>query len=185
MLPPESIPQFLHDVFTTSQGWKLILYGNAAGLVFAIAALAVSVVSFPLLLDRDVGAAVAIMTSMRAIAANPVPMAAWGLIVAVLLFVGSLPFFAGLAVVMPILGHATWHLYRKVIGRLTVATCSHPQTKAAGLRPPLAFQSMHHSGCRQRRSRISSYGRPWRRRDISSRSSPFRMSLSRRSRIWS
>ena len=64
VLPPESISQFLHDVFTTPQGWKLILYGNAAGLVFAIAALAVSVVSFPLLLDRDVGAAVAIMTSI-------------------------------------------------------------------------------------------------------------------------
>ena len=116
VLRPESISQFLHDVFTTAQGWKLILYGNAVGLVFAIAAFAVSVVSFPLLLDRDVGAAVAIMTSLRAIAANPVPMAAWGLIVAVLLFVGSLPFFVGLAVVMPILGHATWHLYRKVIG---------------------------------------------------------------------
>ncbi len=115
VLPPESVPQFLRDIFTTAPGWKLILYGNAAGLIFAIAALAVSVVSFPLLLDRDVGAAVAIMTSLRAVAANPAPMAAWGLIVAASLFIGSLPFFAGLAVVMPILGHATWHLYRKVI----------------------------------------------------------------------
>lgn len=115
VLPPASVPQFLSDVLTTSQGWQLILYGNAAGLVFAIVALAVSVVSFPLLLDRDVGAAVAITTSIRAITVNPVPMAAWGLIVAVLLFIGSVPFFAGLAVVMPILGHATWHLYRKVI----------------------------------------------------------------------
>ena len=115
VLAPVSVPQLLREVLTTTQGWKLILYGNAAGLIFAIAALAVSVVSFPLLLDRDVGAAVAIMTSVRAIAANPVPMAAWGLIVALLLFIGSLPFFAGLAVVMPILGHATWHLYRKVI----------------------------------------------------------------------
>jgi uncharacterized membrane protein len=115
VLPPASVPQFLSDVLTTSQGWQLILYGNAAGLVFAIVALAVSVVSFPLLLDRDVGAAVAITTSIRAIMLNPVPMAAWGLIVAVLLFIGSVPFFAGLAVVMPILGHATWHLYRKVI----------------------------------------------------------------------
>jgi uncharacterized membrane protein len=72
-------------------------------------------VSFPLLLDRDVGAAVAIMTSLRTIATNPVPMAVWGLIVAALLVMGSLPFFAGLAVVMPVLGHATWHLYRKLI----------------------------------------------------------------------
>jgi hypothetical protein len=77
--------------------------------------LVISVVSFPLLLDRDVGAAVALWTSVRAVAANPVPMAAWGLIVAVLMLIGSLPFFFGLAVVVPILGHATWHLYRKVM----------------------------------------------------------------------
>ena len=79
--------------------------------------LAISVVSFPLLLDRDVGAAAAVRTSLRAVAKNPLTMAAWGLIVAVLLVLGSLPFFAGLAVVMPILGHATWHLYRKVVPR--------------------------------------------------------------------
>jgi len=115
VLPPESATQFLHDVLTTSQGWKLIIYGNAVGFLFALAAFAISVVSFPLLLDRDVGAAVAIMTSLRAVATNPIPMAAWGLIVAVLLLLGSIPFFTGLAVVMPVLGHATWHLYRKLI----------------------------------------------------------------------
>ena len=75
----------------------------------------ISVVSFPLLVDRDVGAAVAITTSVRAVAANPVTMAAWGFIVAALLFLGSLPAFMGLAVVMPVLGHATWHLYRKAV----------------------------------------------------------------------
>ncbi len=72
-------------------------------------------VSFPLLVDRDVGAAAAITTSVRAVAANPVTMAAWGFIVAALLLIGSLPAFIGLAVVMPVLGHATWHLYRKVV----------------------------------------------------------------------
>jgi uncharacterized membrane protein len=72
-------------------------------------------VSFPLLVDRDVGAAAAITTSLRGVAANPVTMAAWGLIVAVLLFLGALPAFMGLAVVMPVLGHATYHLYRKVV----------------------------------------------------------------------
>src|SRR4029077_1395591 len=99
---------FLHDVLTTSQGWKLIIYGNAVGLLFALAAFAISVVSFPLLLDRDVGAAVAIMTSLRAIATNPVPMAVWGLIVAVLLLIGSLAFFPGLGGVMTVLGRARW-----------------------------------------------------------------------------
>ncbi len=78
-------------------------------------ALIVSVVSFPLLLDRDVGAAVALATSVRAVMANPWTMALWGLIVAALLFLGSLPAFLGLPVVIPVLGHATWHLYRKVV----------------------------------------------------------------------
>ena len=77
--------------------------------------LTISVVSFPLLLDRDVGAAVALLTSVRAVAANPVTMALWGLIVTALLVVGSLPFFLGLTVVMPVLGHSTWHLYRRVV----------------------------------------------------------------------
>jgi uncharacterized membrane protein len=71
--------------------------------------------SFPLLLDRDVGAAVALLTSIRAVIRNPMTMAMWGLIVGILLLIGSLPFFLGLTVVMPILGHSTWHLYRKVV----------------------------------------------------------------------
>jgi uncharacterized membrane protein len=79
--------------------------------------LTIGAVSFPLLLDRDVGAAVAITTSAKAVWKNPVTMAVWGFIVAALLLVGSLPFFFGLAVVMPVLGHATWHLYRRVVER--------------------------------------------------------------------
>jgi uncharacterized membrane protein len=115
VLPPQSLAAFLHDVFTTEAGWMLILLGNAAGFLFAVLVLAISVVSFPLLLDRDIGAAAAIMTSLRAVAANPVIMAAWGLIVAALLLLGSLPAFVGLAVTVPVLGHATWHLYRRVV----------------------------------------------------------------------
>ena len=114
-LPPKSYTQFIYDVFTTSAGWKLIFWGNLVGFCFAIWALVISVVSFPLLVDRDVGAAAAITTSVRAVAANPLPMAVWGFIVAALLLIGSLPAFMGLAVVMPVLGHATWHLYRKTV----------------------------------------------------------------------
>ena len=77
--------------------------------------LTLTVVSFPLLLDRDVGAVEAVITSYRAVRANPVMMATWGVIVALALLLGSLPFFVGLAVVLPVLGHATWHLYRKVV----------------------------------------------------------------------
>jgi uncharacterized membrane protein len=112
---PDSIGQFLHEVMTTPQGWWLIVLGNGAGFLFALVTLLISVVSFPLLLDRDVGAWVAVETSVRAVLANPFTMALWGLIVATLLVIGSLPFFVGLAVVMPLLGHATWHLYRRVV----------------------------------------------------------------------
>jgi uncharacterized membrane protein len=113
--PAASIPDFLHQVFTTPAGWMLILVGNGVGFLFAVAVLAISVVSFPLLLDRDVGVATAILTSVRAVLANPFALAVWGLIVAALLVLGSIPAFFGLAVVMPVLGHATWHLYRKAI----------------------------------------------------------------------
>lgn len=113
--PPASMGTFVRDVLTTGQGLGLILWGNVTGFLFALVVLATTVIAFPLLLDRDVGVVSAIETSVRAVVMNPVPMLAWGLIVAVLLVIGSIPLFAGLAIVMPILGHATWHLYRKVV----------------------------------------------------------------------
>jgi uncharacterized membrane protein len=112
---PESIGQFLSDILTTPEGWILIIAGNGIGFLFAVLVLTISVVSFPLLLDRDVGAMVAMHTSVRAVLRNPLMMAAWGLFVAVTLVIGSLPFFVGLAVVLPVLAHSTWHLYRKVV----------------------------------------------------------------------
>ena len=109
------ISDFAERVLTTPQGWWLIVVGCSVGFLFALVALCVSVVSFPLMLDRHASAGDAMVTSLRAVARNPVPMAVWGLIVAVLLVAGSLPAFLGLAVVIPLLGHATWHLYREVI----------------------------------------------------------------------
>jgi uncharacterized membrane protein len=93
----------------------LIIVGNFVGFLFAAAVLIISVVAFPLLVDREVGAVEAVLTSVRAVAANPIMIAIWGLIVAALLVIGSLPFFFGLAVVVPVLGHSTWHLYRKLV----------------------------------------------------------------------
>jgi uncharacterized membrane protein len=113
--PPGSIRQFVTDVFTTPAGWSLIVVGTTVGFLFAVAALSIGAISFPLLLDRDVGAAVALATSIRVVAENPVTMALWGFIVAAMLLIGSIPFFLGLTVVMPVLGHATWHLYRRAI----------------------------------------------------------------------
>ena len=109
------IPDFARRVLTTPQGWWLIIVGCGVGFLFALIALCISVVSFPMMLDRHATAGEAMVTSLRAMAQNPVPMAAWGLIVAVLLVLGTLPFFLGLAVVIPLLGHATWHLYRETI----------------------------------------------------------------------
>jgi uncharacterized membrane protein len=109
------LTDFAERVLTTPQGWWLIVVGCGVGFLFALVALCVSVVSCPLLLDRHAGVGDAMVTSMRAVARNPVPMAAWGLIVAVLLVLGTLPAFLGLAVVIPLLGHATWHLYRETI----------------------------------------------------------------------
>lgn len=113
--PAASMPDFLSRVFNTQAGWDLILLGNGVGFIFAVVVLGISAISFPLLLDRDVGAITAMLTSVRAVWTNPVPMAVWGLIVAVSLALGAVPFFLGLAVVVPVLGHATWHLYRRVV----------------------------------------------------------------------
>jgi uncharacterized membrane protein len=114
---PSGIATLLQSVMTTPEGWWMMVTGDVVGFLFAALALAMTVVTFPLLLDRDIGALAAIATSIRATVVNPVPVAVWGLIVAALLIVGTIPVFAGLAIVMPILGHATWHLYRKLVIR--------------------------------------------------------------------
>jgi len=115
MQPPTSYGDFALQILTTPAGWALIIVGSGVGFLFAVLVLTISVVSFPLLLDKQVGSVTAIKTSIDAVIANPVTMAAWGLVVAVALLAGSLPFLVGLAIVMPVLGHATWHLYRKVV----------------------------------------------------------------------
>ncbi|PWC36634.1 cytochrome C oxidase subunit I [Azospirillum sp. TSO35-2] len=115
-LQPDSVGAFAHLAITTPEGWQMIVLGNAVGLIFAMTALALSVVSFPMMLDREVDWIIAMQTSIRAVMANPGPMALWGVMVTALLVLGCLPAFVGLAVVMPVLGHATWHLYRRVVG---------------------------------------------------------------------
>jgi uncharacterized membrane protein len=113
--PVTSISGFVHDVFRTTGGQAMIVIGIGVGFLFALVAMMISVVSFPLLLDQDVGLDTAVRTSVRAVIANPGPMAVWGLTVAGLLVLGSIPAFLGLVVVVPVLGHATWHLYRKLV----------------------------------------------------------------------
>lgn len=113
--PQGSLSAFLHEAFTTNEGWRMILAGLATGFVFAAVVLCISLVSFPMLIDRPVGVPVALATSIAVARRNPAPTALWGLIVALSLLLGMIPFFAGLIVVLPILGHATWHLYRRAV----------------------------------------------------------------------
>ncbi len=108
---------FLHAVLTTREGWEMIVIGNLVGLGFAILTLAISIISFPMLVDKPVGWDVAVRTSLRLAWENPVAAAAWGLIVVGLLVLGSLPALLGLAVVLPVLGYATWHLYTRAVVR--------------------------------------------------------------------
>ena len=112
---PDSMMGFIADVLTTSRGWRLIIMGHLAGLAFSAVALAISIVSFPMIVDRHVSAPEAVIASLTAVARNPVSLSLWGLVVAVGLMIGSLPFLAGLALILPVLGHATWHLYRRII----------------------------------------------------------------------
>lgn len=112
---PAAPMAFLRDVFFTSQGQTMIVVGMGVGFLFALLAMMISVVSFPMLVDRDTGLDTAIRTSFRAVIANPGPMALWGLIVAGGLLAGTVLVFVGLMVAVPVLGHATWHLYRKLV----------------------------------------------------------------------
>ncbi|MFW8595460.1 DUF2189 domain-containing protein [Cribrihabitans neustonicus] len=113
--PPASIMGFVTDVITTREGWIMAITGGAVGAVFAFAALAMSLVSFPLLLDRHVGLPVAVATSLKVIRKSPLVCLTWGVIVGTALVVGAIPFLAGLIIVVPVLGHATWHLYRRAV----------------------------------------------------------------------
>jgi uncharacterized membrane protein len=112
---PTTVGNFLRQAFATGEGWRMIVIGIGVGFVFALVAFAVSVVSFPLLLDRHADVDVAIRTSIRVVAENPGTMALWAVIVAAALVIGSLPALVGLIVVVPVLGHATWHLYRRAV----------------------------------------------------------------------
>jgi len=112
---PASLAAFARDVFTTSSGWTMIVVGTLVGAAFAYAALAVSIVSFPLLLDRHVGLPMAVATSLQVMRQNRLVCLLWGALVGALLVLGSVPLFAGLIFVVPLLGHATWHFYRRAV----------------------------------------------------------------------
>jgi uncharacterized membrane protein len=133
--PASVIPDFVARVLTTSEGWRLIVIGCGVGFLFAAVALCISIVSFPMMLHQHADMTDAMLTSMRVVAKNPVAAAEWGFIVALLLVLGSIPFFLGLTIVMPLLGHATWHLYRKAIET--------PLTSPSHERPPREMEKRY------------------------------------------
>ncbi|NHQ75952.1 DUF2189 domain-containing protein [Roseovarius gahaiensis] len=114
---PASAFDFAIAVFTTVPGWAMIGAGMATGFVFAALVLVISLTTLPMIVDQRVGLPVAVMTSVHVARKNPATVARWGLIVAVLMLLGSLPLFLGLVIVLPILGHATWHLYCAAVPR--------------------------------------------------------------------
>lgn len=110
-----TMKDFMTVVMTTPQGWMFLAVGNVIGVILSVVLFSLTVVSFPMLLDRDVDFITAMVTSVRAVAHNPGPMLVWAAVIGVLLAIASIPFFAGIIVVMPVLGHTTWHLYRKLV----------------------------------------------------------------------
>ncbi|MBC2884361.1 DUF2189 domain-containing protein [Ochrobactrum sp. CM-21-5] len=116
-MPPETLSTLMSQIFSTEEGRSLMFAGCGIGLLFAIVVLCSTIVAFPMLLDQDCGAAAAVMTSLRVVVRNPVEALLWAAVVTVMLVIGFATMFAGLALVIPILGHATWHLYRKTVVR--------------------------------------------------------------------
>jgi uncharacterized membrane protein len=103
-----------YDIYLTREGLSMLVVGTGVGACFALLIYAITVIALPLLLDREVDFVTAMLTSFTVVTANPVPMLVWAALIAVLTFVALLPAFLGLFLVLPLLGHATWHLYRLI-----------------------------------------------------------------------
>lgn len=110
-----SVEAFTGVVTSTSDGAVYLLTGTIVGGVLALVLFSTTVISMPLLMEREYDFVTALITSIRAVFANPIPMLMFGAIVTFLAFIALAPFFLGLLIVLPVLGHATWHLYKKVI----------------------------------------------------------------------
>jgi len=110
-----SLKEFITVILTTNEGLLFLAIGNAVGAALSLILFSLTVVSFPLLLDRDVDFVTAMITSVRAVVMSPLPMIGWAAIIVILLAVSAMPWFLGLIVTLPVLGHTTWHLYRRII----------------------------------------------------------------------
>ena len=114
-LPRLSLQELLREVFTTPMGLLFLVIGNAVGAVMAMIVFSVSVISFPILFDREIDFVTAMITSVKVVLANKLPMAVWCATIAVLVGLSLLSGLVALFVVLPVLGYASWHLYRKAV----------------------------------------------------------------------
>lgn len=110
-----SVGEFLSVVFSTPEGVMFLIVGNVVGALLALGLFSISVISFPLLLDRDVDFITAMIASVKSVTMNPKPMIGWGLFIVLALILASIPFFAGMLIILPALGHASWRLYKRVV----------------------------------------------------------------------
>jgi uncharacterized membrane protein len=110
-----SLSEFLSVLLTTNEGLLFLAVGNCVGAALALVLFSLTVVSFPLLLEREVDFVTAMVTSVRAVVTSPGPMIGWAATIVLLLGISALPYFLGLVLTLPILGHATWHLYRRLV----------------------------------------------------------------------
>ena len=115
-MPMTNISTEWQTTIFTVEGFKMLAVGSFVGAVIGLVLYALTVISLPLLLDREIDFITAMITSWQLVAANPGPMLTWALVIAVLVVLALIPGFLGLFVVMPVLGHASWHLYRRAIG---------------------------------------------------------------------
>lgn len=110
-----TLEKFMTIVLTTEQGWVFLAVGHVVGAAIALVLFSITVVSIPLLMDREIDFVTAMITSVRTVLTSPVPMIGWGLVVTLAVLLACAPFFLGLLIVLPVLGHSTWHLYRRAI----------------------------------------------------------------------
>ncbi|MBT1159020.1 DUF2189 domain-containing protein [Aminobacter anthyllidis] len=110
-----TLDRFADLVLTTPEGWIFLGLGHVEGAALALVLFSITVISIPMLLDREVDFITAMLTSIRTVLASPLVMLGWGLVVTLMVLAACVPFFLGLLVALPVLGHATWHLYRRAV----------------------------------------------------------------------
>ncbi|ADZ72069.1 DUF2189 domain-containing protein [Polymorphum gilvum] len=114
--------EFVSEVVSTPEGLMFLLVGHVVGAILSVILFSLTVISFPLLMDRDRDFITAMITSVRAVVTSPLPMVGWAIVVTVTLIISMMPAFMGLLVTLPVLGHTTWHLYRRCVAPEPAAT---------------------------------------------------------------